>query len=116
MHTLPEVVLRGIPASGALERYIGEQARRLEGICGPIRSFQVLAEALRPAEPQAAQVAVRLSVALPGTEVVVNREHASDVYIALRDAFAAAGVQLRDHVRRGKPGRGAQSAAPPTRS
>lgn len=95
--------MRGIPASGALERYIGDEVRKLEGICEGMRSCQVLAEALRPAEPQAAQVAVRLCVALPGTEVVVNREHAGDIYIALRDAFAAAGVQLRDHMRRRKP-------------
>jgi hypothetical protein len=43
---------------------------------------------------------VRLNITLPGTEVVVSREHAEDVYIAVRDAFEAAGLQLKDHMRR----------------
>lgn len=95
-----DIALRGIAPSGALERYIGEQARRLDSICDRIRSCQVVAEA-QPREPaQGGQLAVRLIVTLPGTEVVVNREHASDIYAAVRDAFAAADRQLRDQMRR----------------
>lgn len=95
-----DIALRGIPPSDALERYIGEEARRLDGICDRIRSCQVVAEAQQREQPQSAQVAVRLVISLPGTEVVVNREHGSDIYVAVRDAFAAAGRQLKDHMRR----------------
>jgi ribosome-associated translation inhibitor RaiA len=95
-----DIALRGIPPSDALERYIGEEARRLDGICDRIRSCQVVAEAQQREQPQGAQVAVRLIITLPGTEVVVNREHGSDIYAAVRDAFAAAGRQLKDHMRR----------------
>ena len=94
-----ETVLRGIPASDALERYIGEETRKLERVCERIRSCQVVVE-LRQREQQGAQFAARLIVSLPGTEFVVNREHSDDVYIALRDAFAAAGLQLKQHMRR----------------
>ena len=77
-----DIALRGIPPSDALERYIGEEARRLDGICDRIRSCQVVAEAQQREQPLGTQVAVRLIVTLPGTEVVVNREHGSDVYVA----------------------------------
>ena len=100
MHNPVEIALRGIPPSGALERYIGEEARKLDGVCDRIVNCQAVAEALQREKQQGAQFAVRLVITLPGTEVVVNREHGDDVYIAVRDAFAAAGLQLKDHMRR----------------
>ena len=100
MHNPVEIVLRGIPHSGALERYIGEQARKLDLVCARLRSCHVVAEALHRPKQQGAQFAVRLNITLPGTEVVVNREHGEDVYMAVRDAFEAAGLQLKDHIRR----------------
>jgi ribosomal subunit interface protein len=95
-----EIALRGIPASSALERYIDEEARRLHGICDRIRSCQLVAEAQQREKEHGARLAVRLEITLPGTEVVVNREHASDIYAAVHEAFAAAGRQLREHMRR----------------
>lgn len=95
-----EIALRGIPPSGALERYIGEEARRLESACDRVRGCLVVAEALQRDGQREGQYAVRLIITLPGTEVVVNREHRNDVYMAVREAFAAAGLQLKDHMRR----------------
>lgn len=95
-----EIVLRGIPHSGALERYIGEEAGKLDRVCGRILSCRVVAEALHRPRQQGAQFSVRLNITLPGTEVVVNREHGEDVRIAVRDAFEAASLQLDDHMRR----------------
>ena len=95
-----EITLRGIAHSAALERYIGDQARKLIRICDHLQSCHVVAEALQRPKQQRAQFAVRLNVTLPGTEVVVNREHGEDVYNAVRDAFDAAGLQLEDYVRR----------------
>lgn len=95
-----ELTLRGVPHSGALERFVGEQARALERHCERIQACHVVVEALHQPKRQGAQIAVRLSITLPGTEVAVNREHGEDVYIALRDAFGAAGLQLQDHMRR----------------
>lgn len=105
MHNPVEIVLRGIPQSGALERYIGEQADRLDRELARISTCHVVVEVLHRPKQQAAQFSVRLNITLPGTEVVVNREHGEDVYIALRDAFEAAGVQIKDHMRRQGNGR-----------
>jgi len=100
MHNPVEIILRGVPHSGALELYIGEQAGKLDQVCNRLRSCHVVAEALHRPKQQGAQFAVRLNITLPGTEVVVNREHGEDVYMAVRDAFDAAGLQLKDHMRR----------------
>jgi len=110
-----EITLRGVSRSGALERFVGEQARALERKCELIQTCNVMVEALHRTKQQGAQFAVRLNITLPGTEVVVNREHGEDVYIALRDAFEAAGLQLKDHVRRqGKVERRPHGGTPKT--
>lgn len=95
-----EIVMRGIPQSGALERFIGEQARKLDRVCDRLLSCHVVVEALHRPRQQGTQFSVRLNITLPGTEVVVNREHGEDVYMAVRDAFEAASLQLNDHMRR----------------
>jgi ribosome-associated translation inhibitor RaiA len=100
MHYPVEIALRGLPPSSALEHYIDEEARKLDRICDRIVSCQAVAEVLQRQKQRGAQFAVRLIITLPGTEVVVNREHGDDVYMAVRDAFAAAGIQLKDHMRR----------------
>jgi hypothetical protein len=96
-----EIVLRGIPDSDELERCIGDEARRLDRICGGVLTCRVVVQALpRPRQQQGMRLAVGLAITLPGTEVVVNREHGEDARIAVRDAFEAAGLQLEDHARR----------------
>jgi ribosome-associated translation inhibitor RaiA len=95
-----EISLRGIPHSPALERYIDEEGRKLEQVCDRVLTCRVVAQALNLPRRQGVKIAVGLAITLPGTEVVVNREHGEDVFIALRDAFEAARLQLKDHMRR----------------
>jgi ribosome-associated translation inhibitor RaiA len=117
MHNPVEIVLRGIAHSGALERYIGDAADKLDRVCGHVLTCQVIAEAVRRPKQEGAQFAVRLNLTLPGTEVVVSREHGEDVYMALRDAFEAASLQLNDHVRRhGDGGHRPRNGTPRPRS
>lgn len=111
MHSPVEIILRGIPRSDELERYIGDEARKLGQISDCVLTCRVVAQALHRPKQQGVQLAVGLAVTLPGAEIVVNREHGEDVRIALREAFKAAGMQLADHARRrddpGRDGRGA---------
>jgi len=95
-----EITLRGVAQSGALERYVGEQARALDRQCERIQACHVVVEALHQRRLHGAQYAVRINITLPGTEVVVNREHSEDVYVALHAAFDAASLQLKDSMRR----------------
>ena len=116
-HNPVEIALRGIPASDALKRYIESEARKLDRAYDWIRSSQVVVEALGREQGRARTFAVRLIITLPGTEVVVNREHGEDVYMALRDAFAAARLQLEDHLCRRNLEHGRHGHGPPgTRS
>ena len=49
---------------------------------------------------QGHQFEVRIDVRVPGhAEIVVNRQHDEDVYVAMRDAFDAAGRQIEEVVR-----------------
>ena len=43
---------------------------------------------------------VRIDIGVPGSEIVVNRDHDEDVYVALRDAFDAAKRQIEDYARK----------------
>jgi ribosome-associated translation inhibitor RaiA len=100
MQNRMQLTLRGIVRSGTLERYIADEARKLDRVCDGILACHVVAEALHRGNEDGAQFAVRLNITLPGTEVVVNREHGKDVRVAVRDAFEAAGLQLENHMRR----------------
>jgi ribosome-associated translation inhibitor RaiA len=99
MRNTVEISLRGIAASDALERYIRAEVDKLAQVCDCIGDCLVVAEALQPGR-QRALYAARLVVTLPGTEFMVNREHRDDVYLALGDAFAAAGTRLKEYQRR----------------
>jgi ribosome-associated translation inhibitor RaiA len=95
-----EIVLRGIPQSEELERYINEEARKLRQIDERILTCRVLAQALQRPKQHGVQLAVGLAITLPGAEVVVNREHTDDIHIAVHEAFKAAGLQLEGRARR----------------
>lgn len=100
MRNPEEITLRGLASSAALERYVAEQLRALKGQCERIQACHVLVDALQRNERPGAPFSVRLDITLPGIAFVVNREHGEDVYLALREAFGAAGLQLSDHMRR----------------
>ena len=110
-----EIMLRGIAHCDALERYIGEEARKLDRVCEHLVSCHVVAEALQRKKQHSAQFAVRVGLTLPGMEVVIHREHGEDVNIALHSAFEAAGVQIENHLHR-QGSVEARSATPQRRS
>jgi ribosomal subunit interface protein len=108
-----QITLRRIDHSEALESRIRALAARLERHNGEILSCRVLVEAPHQSMHQGGQFVARLEIKVPGAEIVVNRDHHQDVYVALRDAFDAAGRQLADYVgrRRGRADRHAGAAA-----
>jgi ribosome-associated translation inhibitor RaiA len=95
-----EITLRGVPRSDALLQYIDEQGRALLRQCALVQTCHAMVETMHQHRQQGTQFSVRLNITLPGAEVVVSREHAEDVRIAVREAFRAAALQLEDHARR----------------
>jgi len=89
-----EITLRGISHSDALEARIRDKVRKLTAIFPSLIGCRVVAEVPHQRHNHGNQFVVRLDITMPGSEIVVNRDHHEDVYIALREAFRAARRQL----------------------
>jgi ribosomal subunit interface protein len=94
-----QITVRDFPQSEALEARIREKAAKLEEFHPRITSCRVTVEELRKHHQQGRHFQVSLDVRVPGREIVVNRAHHEDVYVALRDAFDAAKRQLEEVAR-----------------
>jgi ribosomal subunit interface protein len=95
-----QITLRDMDRSPALEERVRRSARKLEHIYSSIVSCRVVVEKPHRRRQQGRQFVVHVGVKVPGGDIVVNRDHHEDVYVALRDAFNAAGRQLEDFARR----------------
>jgi ribosomal subunit interface protein len=95
-----QITIRDIEHSEALETHIRDKANKLEEFCKQITSCRVVVEMPHKHHHQGKQFNVRIDIGVPGNEIVVNRDHHEDVYVALRDAFDAAKRQLEDYVRK----------------
>lgn len=100
LQTPLQITVRNIEHSDALETRIRDKTQKLEEFCKHIMSCRVVVEAPHKHHHQGKQFNVRIEIGVPGNEIVVNRDHHEDVYVALRDAFNAAKRQLEDYVRK----------------
>lgn len=108
-----EITLRGIPHTSALETRIRHKVKKLAQLFPFLTGCRVIAEMPQPRHGHVSQFLVRLDIALPGSEIVVNREDHEDVYVALREAFRAARRQLSGHNGRQRAPGGAPGAMEP---
>ncbi len=95
-----QITIRGIEHSDALETHIRDKAEKLDEFYDRIMSCRVVVEVPHKHRQQGKQFTVRIDIGVPGSEIAVNRDHAEDVYVALRDAFDAAKRQLEDYARK----------------
>lgn len=94
-----QITFHDIAHSEALDARIREKADKLESFHPHITSCRVVVEERDRHRHQGKQFCIRLDVRVPEHEIVVNRDHDEDVYVALRDAFDAARRQLEDIAR-----------------
>jgi ribosomal subunit interface protein len=99
MQTPLQITFRNISRSDAVEARIRDKAAKLEEFHPRIMSCHVVVGELDRHHHQGKQFTVRLDIRVPGHEVVVDRDHHEDIYVALRDAFNAAGRKLEEVVR-----------------
>lgn len=92
-----QITVRGMEHSDALDQHIRERAEKLDRFYPKLMGCRVVAELEDRHKQQGKHFAVRVDLTAPGKEIVVNRQHAEDVYVALRDAFDAAKRQLEDY-------------------
>lgn len=91
--------------SEAVEERIRERTARLERLHDRMTSCNVVVQAPHRHQQKGKLYEVHIHVRVPGEEIVVNREgphdHGhEDVYVAVRDAFAAMERRLEDFARR----------------
>ena len=104
-----DITFRHMDPSSAVEERIREKVDELERFFDRIVGCRVVVEQDHRHHRQGNLFRIRLDIALPGKEVVINRKGPKnqahqDIYVAIRDAFAAAKRQIEDHarIRRGK--------------
>lgn len=95
-----QITVRDIQHSDAVEANVRQKAGKLEEFSAHIISCRVVVDMPHRHAHQGRQFNVRLDIGVPGSEIVVNRDHNEDVYVAVRDAFDAAKRQLEDYARR----------------
>ena len=92
-----QITIRDVEHSEALETHIRDKAKKLDEFFDHVMSCRVVVEVPHKHHHQGKQFNVRIDIGVPGSEIVVNRDHAEDVYVALRDAFDAAKRQLENY-------------------
>jgi len=95
-----QITIRDMEHSDALETHIRDKANKLDDFFDRIMSCRVVVEMPHKHHHQGKHFNVRIDIGVPGSEIVVNRDHAEDVYVALRDAFDSAKRQLEDYARK----------------
>jgi len=100
MQTPLQITIRDVEHSEALETHIRGKVEKLEEFFKSIISCRVVVEMPHKHHHQGKQFNVRIDISVPGSEIAVNRDHAEDIYVALRDAFDAAKRQLEDYARK----------------
>lgn len=94
-----QITVRDMPHSPALEEQIRDRAAKLEEFHDRITSCRVTVEQASQHQHKGRHFRVSVDVRVPGREIVANRDHHEDVYVALRDAFDAVKRQLEETAR-----------------
>ena len=97
MKLTPQITLRDIPSSEAIEAKILEKAKKLDRFYDRIMGCRVAVEAPQRRHHQGKLFKVRIDLTVPGSELVVNRVENEDLYVAIRDAFEAAYRMMEEY-------------------
>ncbi len=101
-----QITYRNMDSSAAVEADIQGRVDKLEEINSEIISCKVVVEAPPKSQQQGGLFKVSIDLSCPEGKVVVNKEPSGknkaheDCYVALRDAFSAAGRQLEKYSER----------------
>ncbi|HAK60394.1 MAG TPA: 30S ribosomal protein S30 [Nitrospiraceae bacterium] len=100
MKLTPQITLRDIPHSEAVETKIAEKIEKLETYYSRIMSCRVAVEASQRRRTQGKLFKVMIDISVPGKELVINRIENEDLYVAIRDAFSAASRKVEEFSRK----------------
>jgi ribosomal subunit interface protein len=94
-----QITVRGMAHSDALDARIRAKVAKLEEFYPQITSCRVAVEELGKHQQQGRHFQVKIDVRVPSREILANRDHHEDVYVALRDAFDVLKRQLDEEIR-----------------
>ena len=100
MKIAPQITMKNVPHSEAVEAKIVEKMAKLEQFSDRIMSCRVTVEECQRKQHQGKLFSVHIDITTPGKELVVNKIENVDLYVAIRDAFDAAKRQLEEHARK----------------
>jgi ribosomal subunit interface protein len=95
-----QITVRHMTHSAALDARIREEAAKLDEFYREIVSCHIVVEEQSRHQQQGRCFNIRIVVRVPDHELIVNRDHDEDVYVALRDSFASLTRRLEDVARR----------------
>jgi ribosomal subunit interface protein len=107
METPLKISFNNVDHSDAVETRIREEVGKLERFFERITACHVAVEAPNRHGRKGTLYKVRIDIEVPGSSIIVDRagpqNHAhEDIYVAIRDSFAAARRQLEDHARKAR--------------
>lgn len=94
-----QISFQGIVRSDALYGAVQEKAEKLERFYDRVTSCRVVLGVEGRHHRHGRQYRVHIDLKVPGGEIAVTHEHAEDIQVALREAFAAARRRLEDYAR-----------------
>lgn len=94
------IVLRDLPNSTAMEENIQKKIDKLSLFYNHIEFCKVVVELSQKHQHQGKLFTVLIEIGVPGKHLIANHKEREDVYVAMRDTFAAMKRQLEDYVHR----------------
>lgn len=94
-----QITAHDVQLSESMETDLRDKAAKLAQYCDRIVRCRVIVETPVRNHHSGRLFQVRLSVTVPGTELVVNHHVDEDFYVSARDAFHAMCRQLEDYTR-----------------
>jgi len=95
-----EITHRDVELSPEIEDHIRERAEKLGHFFDRIVGAHITVEGPGGHHKTGGQYRIKVQLAVPGNDVVINHKSSEDLAVAVRDAFDAAKRRLEDHVRR----------------
>ena len=109
MQTPIQITLRDMPHSAAVEAHIKEKCEKLQQFCHSIVSCHVVVEFENKNQHRGNLYNARVTIAVPGKELVSTHNEAEDMYMSIRDAFDDMTRQLEEYVAHLKQGNSQQT-------
>ena len=94
-----DIQSHSFPLTRAIETAVHERAAKLTAVCQRITKCRVVLETRPHHHRKSGAYQVRIDLVVPGAELVANHQEDENLYVAVRDAFAAVQRQLEEYLR-----------------